>query len=106
VWSLEARRPKASFSAKLPNDDYLNVSVWPGKTDPAADQLTIQVRHLSGDQWETIARIALYRTREGEYRQLPERSLPVDAKRAEPGLGEEATGTAPKESPLEEVDDV
>ena len=98
---MEARRPKASFSAKLPNDDYLNVSVWPGRTDPAADQLTIQVRHLSGERWETIARIALYRTREGEYRQLPERSLPVDADRAAPSPGAKTTETAP-----EEVDDV
>jgi len=96
---LEARRPKASFSAKLPNDDYLNVSVWPGKTDPAADQLTIQVRHLSGEQWETIARIALYRTKEGEYRQLPERPLQVDAKRAAPGPDMKTTETEPEETP-------
>lgn len=99
---MEARRPKASFSAKLPNDDYLNVSVWPGKTDPAADQLTIQVRHLSGEKWETIARIALYRTREGEYRELPERPPPVDAKRTAPAPGVKTTETATEE----EVEDV
>jgi len=64
---LEARRPKASFSAKLPNDDYLNVSVWPGKTDPTADQLTIQVRHLSGEEWETIARIARAKSSKSSY---------------------------------------
>ena len=98
---MEGHRPKASFSARLPNDDYLNVSVWPGKTDPTADQLTIQVRHLSGEQWETIARIALYRTREGEYRQLPERPPPVDTKRAVPGPGMKTTGTTPEEAPSE-----
>jgi hypothetical protein len=90
----------------LPNDDYLNVSVWPGKTDPTADQLTIRVRHLSGEQWETVGRIALYRTKEGEYRQLPDRPLPVDADRPVPGPGVETTEITPKEAPSEEVDDV
>jgi hypothetical protein len=65
--------PKAKFSNRLPNGDYLTFSVWPGRKDPMAEVLTIQIRHLSGDNWETIGRLAVYRTSNGDYSQLPER---------------------------------
>ena len=65
--------PKAKFSSRLPNGDYLTLSVWPGKKDPTAEVLTIQIRHLNNDNWETLSRLAVYRTNSGEYSQLPER---------------------------------
>jgi len=35
--------------------------------------LTIQIRHSTGDSWETIGRLAVYRTADGAYSLLPER---------------------------------
>jgi len=74
VSSMSVRsQPKASMRTRLPNGDFLTLTVWPGKSDPAAEVITVQIRHLSGDQWETIGRIAAYRTANGTYSQLPER---------------------------------
>lgn len=64
--------PKAKFSNRLPNGDYLTLSVWPGKKDPTAEVLTIQIRHLNTDNWETVGRLAIYRTSNGDYSMLPE----------------------------------
>jgi hypothetical protein len=49
------------------------LAVWPGKKDPTAEVLTIQIRHSTGDSWETVGRLAVYRTGDGNYSQLPER---------------------------------
>jgi len=67
--------PKAHFSIRLPNGDYLNLNIWPGKKDPTAEVLTIQIRHLESDNWETVGRLAVYRTSDGDYSQLPEREF-------------------------------
>lgn len=66
-------RPKASMRTRLPNGDFLTLAVWPGKSDPTAEVITVQIRHLSGDRWETVGRLAAYRTADGRYSQLPER---------------------------------
>jgi len=66
-------QPKARFSSRMPNGDFLSLSVWAGKSDPAAEVLTVQVRHYSGELWETVGRLAVYRNAEGFYSQLPER---------------------------------
>ena len=66
-------QPKVSMKTRLPNGDFLTLSVWPGKSDPTAEVITVQIRHLSGDQWETTGRLAAYRTADGSYSQLPER---------------------------------
>ena len=65
--------PKARFSNRLPNGDYLSLTVWPGRKDPMAEVLTIQIRRLNNDNWETVGRLAVYRTSNGDYSQLPER---------------------------------
>ncbi|MCJ7504921.1 hypothetical protein MUP05_00400 [Candidatus Bathyarchaeota archaeon] len=66
-------QPKVRFSAKMQNGDFLTLAVWPGKSDPSAEVLTIQVRHPSDAGWETIGRLAVYRRTDGAYSQLPER---------------------------------
>jgi hypothetical protein len=66
-------QPKASMRTKLPNGDFLTLTVWAGKTDPTAEVITVQIRHPEGDQWTTIGRIAAYRNSDGTYSQLPER---------------------------------
>lgn len=69
----EKSSPKARFSTKLPNGDFLGITVWAGKTDPTAEVVTVQIRHPTGNDWETTARIALYRTSDGKYSLLPEK---------------------------------
>ena len=70
-------QPKVSMRTKLPNGDFLTFAVWPGKSDPMAEVITVQIRHLSGDRWETIGKLAAYRTADGSYSQLPERKQQV-----------------------------
>ena len=57
----------------MPNGDYLSLTIWPGKSDPTAEVVTVQVRHQAGQGWETLAKLAVYRTVDGRYSQLPER---------------------------------
>ena len=38
-----------------------------------AEVLTIQIRRLNNDNWETVGRLAIYKTSNGDYSQLPER---------------------------------
>ncbi len=66
-------QPKVRFKTRLPNGDFLILTVWPGKSDPTAEVITVQIRRLSGDNWETVGRLAAYRTADGRYSQLAER---------------------------------
>ena len=68
--------PKFNFRNRLTEGDYLTLSVWPGKKDPTAEVITIQIRRLVGDNWITAGRLAVYRTSDGIYSQLPERPPP------------------------------
>jgi hypothetical protein len=66
-------QPKARLKTKLPNGDFLTLTVWAGKSDPTAEVIQVQIRHLSGEIWETVGRLAAYRTLDGNYSQLPDR---------------------------------
>lgn len=67
-------KPKARFSTRLPNGDYLQIAVWAGKTDPAAEVFNVQVRHMSdGGEWVTAGKLAVYRAKDGSYTQLPDK---------------------------------
>jgi hypothetical protein len=79
----EKQAPKARFSTKLPNGDFLGITVWAGKTDPTAEVVTVQIRHPLGSEWETTARIALYRTSDGKYSLLPERPVTKSSEKTE-----------------------
>ena len=64
---------------RLSEEEFLNVSVFPTKKDPTAEVISVQVSRIprtAGDDWETIGRIALYRSPEGNYSQLPDREKP------------------------------
>ncbi len=80
----EKQTPKARFSTKLPSGDFLGITIWPGKSDPGAEVVTVQIRHPTGDGWETTARIALYRTSDGKYSLLPERQVTKFSEKTEP----------------------
>jgi len=69
----EKARPKFSFSRKLGGGEFLNVAVWPGRSNPEDEVVSVQLRKFDGD-WKTRARVALYRTRDGTYSELPERT--------------------------------
>lgn len=73
--------PKFKFSNRLPDGDYLTLSVWPGKKDPTAEVLTIQIRRMEGDEWMTAGRLAVYRTQDGTYSQLPERPAQINSEK-------------------------
>ncbi len=70
----ERQKYKARFTSKLPNGDFLGLTVWPGKSDPSAEVLTIQIRRQGSAGWETVHRVAIYRTSDGRYSLLPERA--------------------------------
>jgi hypothetical protein len=80
----EKQTPKARFSTKLPSGDFLGITIWPGKSDPSAEVVTVQIRHPTGDGWETTARIALYRTADGKYSLLPEKPVTRSSEKTEP----------------------
>jgi hypothetical protein len=74
---LEKRNyPKARFSTRLPTGEFLNLSIWQGKSDPNAEVLRVELRKLEKDTWQSVARIAVYRTADGKYSQLPDRAKP------------------------------
>ena len=74
VIDLSSRsQPKARFSTRLDEQDFLNLAVWPGKTDPTAEIIVVQLRRRTGDDWETVGRLAVYRSSDGTYSKLPER---------------------------------
>ena len=81
---MERQKFKARFSIRLPSGDFLGLTVWPGKTDPTAEVLTIQVRRQSGEGWETVGRLAVYRTSDGRLSLLPERAPSTATAKAEP----------------------
>lgn len=80
----EKQTPKARFSTRLPNGDSLGITIWQGKSDPTAEVVSVQIRHQTGDNWETTARIALYRTADGKYTLLPERPVAKSSEKPEP----------------------
>jgi hypothetical protein len=80
----EKQTPKARFSTRLPNGDSLGITIWQGKSDPTAEVVSVQIRHQTGDTWETTARIAIYRTSDGRYTLLPERPVTKSSEKAEP----------------------
>ena len=66
-------QPKGRFYTRLNEQDYLGLTIWPGKTDPTAEVIVVQLRRRDGDNWETVGRLAVYRTSNGTYSKLPER---------------------------------
>jgi hypothetical protein len=68
-----ASKPKARFYTRINENDFLGITVWPGKTDKSAEVIVVQIRRRGGDDWETVGRLAVYRTSNGEYSKLPER---------------------------------
>jgi len=64
-------QPKFRVSKGLSDGEFLSLSVWPGKSNPEDEVINVQLRKNDGD-WKTIAKIAVYRTKSGNYSELPE----------------------------------
>lgn len=73
---IELPPPKASFRLRFSEGEFLSVSIFPTKKDPTAEVISVQVRRPTGDDWETIAKIAIYRSPGGDYSRLPDREKP------------------------------
>jgi len=67
-------QPKGRFYTRINEQDFLGITIWPGKTDPTAEVIVVQLRRRDGDKWETVGRLAVYRTSDGTYSKLPERT--------------------------------
>jgi hypothetical protein len=87
----ERQKYKARFSSKLPSGDFLSFTVWPGKSDPNAEVLTIQIRREGSAGWETVHRVAVYRTSDGKFSLLPERAPASQPAKPAPVSGDEAS---------------
>ena len=70
---MSPSQPKARFYTRINEQDYLGVTVWLGKADPSAEVIAIQLRRRDGENWETVGRLAVYRSPDGSYSKLPER---------------------------------
>ena len=67
-------QPKARFYTRINEQDFLGLTVWKGKTDPTAEVIVLQLRRRTGENWETVGKIAVYRNSQGAYSKLPERT--------------------------------
>ena len=64
-------RPKHSFRIPLPDGSNLSLAVFATKNDPNAEVISVQITRIVEDKWVTDAKLAVYRSPEGVYRQLP-----------------------------------
>lgn len=69
-------RPKQSFRIPLPDGSNLSLAVFATRNDPTAEVISVQITRLVDDEWVTDARLAIYRSPEGNYSQLPDRKPP------------------------------
>ena len=76
--SESKNRPKYRISKKLGGGEFLNVAVWPGRSNPQDEVVSVELRKFDGS-WNTVGRLALYRTREGAYSELPEKAQTGEA---------------------------
>ncbi|HDQ06019.1 MAG TPA: hypothetical protein ENN36_04775 [Candidatus Bathyarchaeota archaeon] len=67
---MSTSQPKAKFYVRINEQDYLNLAVWPGKSDPTGEVISVQLRRNEGENWETVGKLAVYRAPDGSYVQL------------------------------------
>ena len=66
-------RPKELFRIKLDDGKILSVAVFLTKKDPAAEVISVNVQKYEDQTWKNFGRMAIYRSPEGNYSQLPDR---------------------------------
>jgi hypothetical protein len=70
-------RPNQSFRIPLPEGSNLSLAVFATQNDPVAEVISVQITRLVDDNWVTNARLAVYRSPEGNYSQLSDREKPT-----------------------------
>ena len=65
--------PKANFRIPLEDGSNLSLSIFATRKDPEAEVIVAQISRKVEENWENLGRIAVYRSREGNYSRLPER---------------------------------
>jgi hypothetical protein len=66
-------RPKQAFRMKLEDGKTLSVSIFPTKKDPTAEVISVQIGQYEEEVWKNYGKMAIYRSPEGNYSQLPNR---------------------------------
>jgi len=66
-------RPKESFRIPLDDGRFLSISVFQTRNDPEAEVIVAQISQIVEGEWKNTARLAVYRSPEGNYIQLPNR---------------------------------
>lgn len=69
-------RPKKSFRIPLPDGSNLSLAIFETKKDPAAEVISVTITRLVANNWVTDAKLAVYRSPEGDYSQLANREQP------------------------------
>ena len=69
-------KPKNSFRTRLPDGANLSIGVFATRNDPDAEVIVVEIRRLAEETWTSDARIAVYRSPEGNYIKLPDREKP------------------------------
>ena len=67
-------RPKHSFRIPLPDGSNLSLAVFATRNDPTAEVISVQITRIVDNNWVTDAKLAVYRSPEGNYTQLPNRT--------------------------------
>ncbi|MDG7010863.1 MAG: hypothetical protein JRN57_01960 [Nitrososphaerota archaeon] len=62
-------RPKFRFTKELDDESYISLAVWSGNEDPKDEVLSVTLREIR--EGKTKARLAVYRSKNGAYSQLP-----------------------------------
>ncbi len=63
-------KPRFRFLKDL-DGAYISLAVWPGRSDPGDEVLSVTLRETNG-QSRTLGRLAVYRARDGTYTPLPD----------------------------------
>lgn len=71
VGDKRRRQPKASFKLRLNDTDSLRIVFWATKKDLNAEVIVAEIQRRSESSWESVGKIAVYRSPEGELSQLP-----------------------------------
>lgn len=58
----------------LPDGSNLSLAVFATRNDPAAEVISVQITRIVENNWVTDAKLAVYRSPEGNYTQLPNRA--------------------------------
>lgn len=66
-------RPKKSFRIALADGSNLSLAVFETKKDPTAEVISVTITRFIDDNWVTDAKLAVYRSPEGNYSQLLDR---------------------------------